>query len=64
MKADLNGEAEAGGLCWNVRVSDSSKDGETVKFTIITKTVSIFLVSVTQCKRYFCKVVNKCKFQL
>lgn len=41
MQAELNGNAEDGGQCWNVRVSDSSKDGETVKFTIITKTVRL-----------------------
>ena len=49
IQAELNGEAESGGLCWNVRVSDSSKDGETVKFTVITKTVrtDFDLVKVT-----------------
>ena len=36
----VNGEAEQG-LCWTVKVLDASKDGEIVKFTIQTNTVSV-----------------------
>lgn len=35
----VNGEAQQG-LCWTVKVLDASKDGEIVKFTIQTNTVS------------------------